>query len=55
VFDALGHTVAVVVDGNQNAGEHIAVFDGKGLASGLYYYRLKVGNSVLTKKLLLLR
>jgi hypothetical protein len=40
VFNILGQRVAVLADGVMQAGAYNAVFDAKGLASGVYIYRL---------------
>ena len=53
VFDILGREVAVLVDGMQTAGAHEARFDGSGLASGVYIYRLQAGTFVEQKKMVL--
>jgi hypothetical protein len=42
VFDVLGRRVATLVDSDQAAGRHRAVFDANGVASGVYVYRLEV-------------
>jgi hypothetical protein len=55
VFNMLGQSVAVLVDSEQGPGYHSAVFEGSGLASGVYIYRLSVNAFVETKRLLLLR
>ena len=55
VFNTLGQQVATVVDEVEEPGEHIVRFDGSGLASGVYFYRLKVGESVQTKSCALVR
>ena len=55
VYDMLGREVAVLVNERQEAGVHEVKFDGSGLASGIYFYRIQAGNFVETKKLLLLR
>ncbi len=48
VFDILGRQVRTLVDGTLNAGVHQARFDGAGLSSGVYFYRLEtpVGRQV---------
>ena len=51
----LGQEVATLVNGEQEAGFHEVRFDGSGLASGVYFYRLRAGMSVQTAKFLLLK
>jgi hypothetical protein len=53
VFDALGRLVAVLLDDEHAAGWHEATFDGSGLASGVYLYRLEAGPFAQTRRLLL--
>jgi hypothetical protein len=55
VFSTLGRQVAVLQNGEQEAGYHEVQFDGKNLSSGVYFYRLRAGDFVETKRLLLLR
>jgi hypothetical protein len=55
VYNVLGQQVATLVNETQNAGFYDVKFDGAGLASGMYFYRLQAGNVVQTKKLLLLK
>jgi hypothetical protein len=55
VFNMLGQSVAVLVDGEQAAGYHSAVFEGSGPASGVYVYRLTSDSFVQSKRLILLR
>jgi hypothetical protein len=55
VFDLLGREVATLVDEEQGAGFKSVEFDGKGLASGVYLYRLRAGEFVQVRKLALLR
>ncbi len=55
VFNALGQEVATLVQGEQDAGRHEVVFDGAGLASGLYLCRMSAGEFAQTIKLYLVR
>ncbi len=60
VFDVLGREVAGLLNDSLPAGTHSVIWDGTGsdglpAASGLYIYRLQSGNSVQTRKMLLLR
>ncbi|MBI5470738.1 MAG: T9SS type A sorting domain-containing protein [Ignavibacteriae bacterium] len=53
VYDVLGREVATLVNENLQAGKYEAIFDAKGLASGVYIYRLTAGTQSISKKLLL--
>lgn len=55
VYDLLGRNVATLVQNEQSAGTHSAVFDAKGLASGVYVYTLKAGDFTATKSLVLVK
>ena len=55
VFNALGQQVALPQDGEQEAGNHEVQFDGRNLASGVYFYRIQAGDHVETKRLILLK
>lgn len=55
VYDVTGRRVALLVDAEQSAGRHEAVFSGAGLASGVYLVRLSAAGRVLTGKMLLLK
>ena len=54
VYDILGSEVATLVNEEKSAGSYNVEFTPRGLSSGIYYYRLQVGSSVQTKKLLIL-
>jgi cyclomaltodextrinase len=55
VYDILGRTVATLANGRYPAGRYSFTFDGTHLASGVYFYRLEAGRSVLTRKMILLK
>jgi hypothetical protein len=55
VFNTLGQAVATLVNENQEAGYHDVRFDGSGVASGVYYYRIQAGGYVKTMKMLTVR
>jgi len=55
VFDILGNEVKTLVNDFRNAGEHTVVFDGVGIASGIYFYKLVSGEFAETKRMILLK
>lgn len=55
VYDLLGNEVAELVNENKNAGYHEVDFNANKLSSGVYFYRLKMGNFIQSKKMILLR
>ena len=55
VYDALGRKAQTLVNKFQTAGSHSVSFDGRGLSSGIFFYRLEAGNFVETKKMLLMK
>ncbi len=55
VYNALGQEVTKLVDGDLTIGQHQAKWNASGNASGVYYYRMRLGDFTEVKKLLLLR
>jgi hypothetical protein len=55
VFDQLGREVARLVNEQKQPGSYTVRFDGAGLASGVYFYRLEAGGYLETRKFLLLK
>ncbi len=55
VYDMLGRTVAVLADGQLEAGRHTATFDAGNLASGVYLVHLAAGNVTETRRVTVAR
>lgn len=60
VFDAKGHLIKNLADGNFTAGSHSTLWDGKDLygssvPSGIYFYKLETVYYSISKKMILLR
>jgi len=55
IFNLLGEEVTTLVTGIREAGTHTVQWDATGQPSGVYFYRLRAGEFVETRKLVLLR
>jgi DNA-binding beta-propeller fold protein YncE len=55
VYDVQGKLIDTLVDGSMNAGDHSIKYDANHLATGNYFYQLKVEGHILTKKMILVR
>ncbi len=55
IYDILGRQVAILVNETKAPGNYEVTFDAKNLSSGVYFYMLKAGNFVQTKKMILIR
>jgi len=55
VYNLLGQEVVTLVNKKQKAGQHEIEFDGSKLASGVYMYNLKAGETSVTKKMVLIK
>ena len=60
VYNVMGQTVRVLVDGDQVAGRHAVLWDGtdaqgRDIASGVYLCRMEAGDYHAVRKMLLLR
>ena len=53
IYDLKGQEVTRLIDGAMAAGNHKTVFDARGIASGVYFYKLIAGDFIQTKKLIL--
>jgi hypothetical protein len=55
VYDVLGNEIATLVKEEKSAGSYEVEFDGTGLPSGIYFYKLQAGSFTETKKMLLIK
>jgi len=55
VYDVLGNEIATLVNEEKQPGTYEVEFDGRGLPSGIYFYQLKAGSFVETKKMILMK
>ena len=55
VYDVVGREVAVLVDGVRVQGAHTEIFKTSGLPTGMYVYVLSTPETVLTKRMLLVK
>jgi hypothetical protein len=55
VYNTLGQQVAILVNGEMEAGYREVTFNANGLASGVYFYRLTAGGFAQARKLVLVR
>jgi photosystem II stability/assembly factor-like uncharacterized protein len=55
VFNILGKEVSTILSKKLNSGNHTYTFEGKNLASGIYYYQLVAGEYHNVKKMILIK
>ena len=55
VYDLLGREAAVLVNERKAPGTYQVSFEGSGLSSGMYIYRLTAGSFVQTRTMVLLK
>jgi hypothetical protein len=55
IFDVGGRAVATPLDGNRAAGTYRVAFDGRGMASGVYFAVLQAGNARVQERLVMLK
>ena len=51
VHNTAGQLVQVLVDAHREAGHYTAIWDARGLGSGIYLYRLEAGTFIRTRKM----
>jgi hypothetical protein len=55
IYDILGRHVANLIDCQQPAGNHTAIWDAAAFPSGIYFYTLQTGDNHIAKKMILLK
>ena len=55
VYDVLGNEIATIVNEEKPIGIYEVEFDATGLPSGIYFYKLRAGTFVETKKMVLMK
>ena len=55
VYDALGRNIKVLENTQKQAGTYEILFDASGLPSGVYFYKISIGDFTDTKKMLLIK
>lgn len=55
IYDILGNEIANLVNEELSSGTYEVTFDASGLSSGVYFYQMKAGGFVETKKLILMK
>ena len=55
IFNVLGKEIAILINEEKPAGEYEVGFTGKNLPSGIYFYQLKSGSFIESKKMILLK
>jgi photosystem II stability/assembly factor-like uncharacterized protein len=55
VYDLIGNEVAEIVNEYKNVGSYSISFNANNLSSGIYFYKIRAGRFVQTKKLVLLK
>jgi hypothetical protein len=55
VFDVTGREVQMLVNESMNPGTYEVTFDGSKLTSGIYFYKISVGDFIDTKRMLMVK
>ena len=55
VFDLTGRLVRTLQDGRKAAGSYTINFNSSGLASGVYFYQIRAGSFIETKRMMLIK
>jgi hypothetical protein len=55
IYNGLGEEITTLINEFKNSGKYRIIYNTPGLSSGVYFCRMKAGDVVLTKKMILLR
>ena len=55
VYDIIGNEVATLVNSEKPSGVYVVEWNASSVPSGVYFYQLKTGSFVQTKKMVLLK
>ncbi len=55
VFDVLGNEITTLVNENKTAGSYEVDFNASGISSGVYYYTMKAGDFIQSRKMIILK
>jgi hypothetical protein len=55
IFDILGRKIAMLAEGIKPEGEYQAIWDASRKSSGIYFYKIRVGDKAETKKMVLIK
>jgi len=55
IYDQMGRTISVLIDGTLNQGKHLVTWEPTGLPAGIYFYKIQGTKFSETKKMILKR
>ncbi len=55
IYNMVGQKVATLLSSRMSAGSHTITFDASKISSGVYFYQLRSGNNVVTRKMTLIK
>ncbi|MBD3232425.1 MAG: T9SS type A sorting domain-containing protein [candidate division Zixibacteria bacterium] len=55
IYNLLGQKIDILINSQLNAGDHTVIWSASEYASGIYFYKLVVGDRALTKRMTLLK
>jgi hypothetical protein len=55
IYTVSGQRAATLLNSRKSAGKHAVIWDARGFPSGLYFYTLKAGGCIQTRKVTLLK